>query len=231
MTDRPVSEGREASTDPPSAPAPTPRGLSRRTFLTGAGTVAAGGVAAGGILEGRADAGPRRAGGARRVEGLVEVTLTINGKKRKAMVEPRTTLLSTLRHHLAEPLTGTKEVCDRGNCGACTVMVDGRPVYSCLQLAVRCEGHEITTVEGLGSPEAQSDVQEAFAACDGQMCGFCTPGFVVSTTACLERHPGVDRETIRRELSGNLCRCGTYPHVFEAAERARDARAKKEGGR
>jgi len=203
--------------------------LSRRAFLKGASSVAAGGAAVTGFLaEGAAAAAAASPGTS--LAGKVDVKLQINGVEHALALEPRTTLLSALRHHLARPLTGAKEVCDRGNCGACTVLVDGRPVYSCLQLAVRCEGRAVTTVEGLGAPDAMSDVQAAFVAKDAQMCGFCTPGFVVATTACLARHPSADRDTIRTELCGNLCRCGTYPFVFDAAEAARDARSASNGG-
>ncbi|QDU69797.1 (2Fe-2S)-binding protein [Engelhardtia mirabilis] len=200
--------------------------LSRRSFLVSAGSAAAGSVLAGG-LAGAATAAEAQESTDGRLAGLVNVRLKINGEQRTVAVEPRTTLLSTLRHRLDPALTGTKEVCDRGNCGACTVLVDGRPVYSCLQLACTLEGSEITTVEGLGSPDDMSDVQQAFCDKDASMCGFCTPGFVVATTACLAKHAAPDDATIRHELSGNLCRCGTYPHIFEAAASA----ASKSGGR
>lgn len=199
-----------------------PLTVSRRAFLKGAGGV----FAAGGLLAAPASAARPRAprpDGPETLAGSVEIELDVNGEARRLRVEPRTTLLSALRTRLEPPLTGAKEVCDRGNCGACTVLVDGRPVYACLQLAADLRGRRITTVEGLGAPESLSPVQQAFCDKDALMCGFCTPGFVVATTACLQRHPGADLETIRRELSGNLCRCGTYPHVFEAAEAARDA--------
>jgi len=155
--------------------------------------------------------------------------LAINGEERRLALEPRTTLLSALRTRLDPPLTGAKEVCDRGACGACTVLLDGRPVYACMLLALDCVGAAITTVEGLGSPEALSPVQEAFCRRDALMCGFCTPGFVVSVTACLEREPRVDERTVRAACAGNLCRCGTYPHVFAAAERI--VRERAGGGR
>ena len=206
-------------------------GLSRRAFLRGAGSAAAGGAAVTSMLAESARAAELARAPGVSLAGKVDVKLLINGTEHAVALEPRTTLLSALRHHIARPLTGTKEVCDRGNCGACTVIIDGQPVYSCLQLAVRCEGRAITTVEGLGTPEAMSDVQAAFVAKDAQMCGFCTPGFVVATTACLEREPKADRHTIQKGLCGNLCRCGTYPHVFDAAEAVRDARAAKGGAR
>lgn len=199
--------------------------LSRRSFLKGAGGAAAGSMFARGIAEAEqvAEAEPEQAD-APTLEGNLEVTLQINGEDRVVQVEPRTTLLSALRHRLDPALTGAKQVCDNGNCGACTVMFDGRPVYSCMQLACLSEGKQITTVEGLGSPDAMSDVQAAFCEKDALMCGFCTPGFVVASTACLDRYSDADLDTIREQLAGNLCRCGTYPHIFEALESVRESR-------
>ncbi len=199
------------------------RAFSRRAFLTGVG-----GVAASGTL----GAGARSETKTRKVRvpsyaGRSEIELLINGEKRKVEVEPRTTLLSALRVHLDPPLTGAKEVCDRGACGACTVLLDGEPVYSCMLLAVNCVGKEVRTVEGLGRPGALSPVQHAFWKRDALMCGFCTPGFVMSVTACLEREPEATPDEIRAACAGNLCRCGTYPHVFAAAE---EAGSKMRGG-
>jgi xanthine dehydrogenase YagT iron-sulfur-binding subunit len=209
-----------AGSNPPEGPEPqeTPLTLSRRSFLKGAGGV----LAASGLLKGEPRAAEPGAAAAATDEpetlsGLVDIELEINGQRRQLSVEPRTTLLSALRTRLEPPLTGAKEVCDRGNCGACTVLVDGQPVYSCLQLAVDMVGRSIRTVEGLGTPEAMSPVQEAFCEHDALMCGYCTPGFVVATTACLEERPDADLQEVREALSGNLCRCGTYPHIFEAA--------------
>jgi aerobic-type carbon monoxide dehydrogenase small subunit (CoxS/CutS family) len=201
-------------------------GLSRRSFLKGAGGVAA----AGSVLASEAGAEPAQAApeAVRTLAGEVAIELRINGAPRKVSVEPRTTLLSVLRHRVDPPLTGSKEVCDRGDCGACTVMVDGRTSYACLLLAVDMVGKELTTVEGLGSPEQLSPVQDAFCEHDASMCGFCTPGFVVSTTACLQRNPGADLAEIKQQLAGNFCRCGTYPHIFAAALAA-GARMRKEG--
>lgn len=210
----------------PPASDPDRPNLSRRSFLKGAGGVAA----TGGVLSGMAEAGaaaPPQEDGAPRLSGEFPIELTINGAKQKLSVEPRTTLLSALRTRLEPALTGTKEVCSRGTCGACTVIVDGLPVYACLQLAATSVGKEIRTVEGLGTPEAMSPVQEAFCAHDAVMCGFCTPGFVVATTSALERHPDADEAVLERELAGNLCRCGTYPQVMAAAL---DARDKLKGG-
>ena len=206
---------------PDAAPDAGKRGITRRLFLGGAGAVAAGTT-----LSGQAAAAVPKVR-VRRLSGRARVTLKINGEARELDVEPRTTLLSALRHHLARPLTGTKEVCDRGNCGACTVLVDGKPQYSCLTLAARLEGREVTTVEGLGSPDNMSAVQQAFCDKDALMCGFCTPGFVVASEACLDKYPDADLATIREQLSGNTCRCGTQVHILAAVEAARDARAKE----
>jgi xanthine dehydrogenase YagT iron-sulfur-binding subunit len=151
----------------------------------------------------------------------VALSLKINGEVKSVTVEPRVTLLRALRNHLG--LTGAKEVCDRGSCGACTVLLDGEPICSCLMLAADGVGHEITTVEGLGSPEKMSTVQAAFVECDALQCGFCTPGFVVASTALLRHTPSPTRDQIQQGLAGNLCRCGTYSRVFEAVEKAAKA--------
>lgn len=210
--------------------------LSRRLFLRNAGSVAAGGVLAQGLLGAcateRAEAQPssappsaKRAQGPEELAGEIEIELDVNGATHKVRVEPRTTLLDALRERFEPALTGTKLVCDRGNCGACTVLVDGRPAYACLLLAADMRGRKLRTIEGLGTPEALAPLQESFCAHDASMCGFCTPGFVMSITACLDRQPGADLATIQRACSGNVCRCGTYPHVFAAAvETARKAR-------
>ncbi len=192
-----------------------PGALSRRAFLKGAGGVAA---ASGALAATTESPGPQQAAGV--LQGEMEIEFHINGELQKVRVEPRTTLLSMLRHKTEPALTGTKEVCDRGNCGACTVLIDDKPQYACMLLAVDLIGKQIRTVEGLGTPEAMSPVQEAFCAHDASMCGFCTPGFVMATTAVLENNPAADGDEIRRGLSGNLCRCGTYPHIFSAAEDA-----------
>lgn len=192
--------------------------LSRRTFLTGAGGVA-GSVAAGGLL-GVAPLGAAplpRQDGPPRLSGTGTLRLRINGTLHEVELEPRATLLEALRVDLREPLTGTKSVCERGNCGACTVLVDGEPAYSCLLLAAEVEGRAIETVEGLAQEGRLSPVQEALCAADGLMCGFCTPGFAMSLTALLRRHPGAGLDEVREACAGNLCRCGTQPFVFEAA--------------
>jgi xanthine dehydrogenase YagT iron-sulfur-binding subunit len=195
----------------PDGAQPTGAGLSRRSFLKGAGGVTAGG------LVGQSAAAARAAQGPERSSGTIELELAVNGETRKVAVEPRTTLLNALRNHCDPPITGPKLVCDHGSCGACTVLLDGKPVYSCMLLALDAVGHQVTTVEGLSEQGELSVVQQAFVEADASMCGFCTPGFVVSVSACLQRKPDSSLEEIKHACSGNLCRCGTYPQVFEAA--------------
>lgn len=195
-------------------------GTSRRTFLGGSTAALAGS----GWAKAPRSKGSKGQDGPR-LSGTLQLKLIINEEERSVEVEPRTTLLSLLRHRVDPPLTGAKEVCDRGNCGACTVLIDDQPAYACLTLAVDLAGRSVRTVEGIGSPDDLHPVQAAFCKHDASMCGFCTPGFVVSTVACLEQEPSATQEHIREQLSGNLCRCGTYPHVFAAAETARDVLA------
>ena len=199
---------------PPADDEPAFPGVSRRTFLKTAGVSAA----ATSLI------GAAATDGAARILGPdpVPLALKVNGAARTVTVEPRVTLLRALRNHL--DLTGAKEVCDRGACGGCTVMLDGKPIASCLMLAADAVGHEITTVEGLGSPEKLSAVQAAFVEADALQCGFCTPGLVVASTALLASNPSPTLEQVKEGLSGNLCRCGTYPRVFEAVMKAAKAK-------
>src|SRR5579862_2836095 len=191
----------DADDDPPGR-------VSRRTFLKTAGV----GAAATSLRTGFPLESPPPILG----PGAEPVSLRVNGALRTATVEPRVTLLRALRTELE--LTGAKEVCNRGGCGACTVLLDGSPVYSCMLLAVDAQGHEITTVEGLGTPEKMSPVQAAFVEQDALQCGFCTPGFVVAATAFLKSHPDPSIDGMKEGLSGNLCRCGTYSRIFEAVQ-------------
>ncbi|MFN0208074.1 MAG: (2Fe-2S)-binding protein [Planctomycetota bacterium] len=147
--------------------------------------------------------------------GEVDIKLKINGKERNLKVEPRVTMLDALRDRL--DMTGAKKVCDRGSCGACTIIVNGDLMYSCMLLAVECQGSEVETIEGL-APEGQySNVSTAFAECDALQCGFCTPGFVMTISHHLRNEKKPTMESVRQACRGNLCRCGTYNRVFDAA--------------
>jgi aerobic-type carbon monoxide dehydrogenase small subunit (CoxS/CutS family) len=192
-------------------------GFSRRTFLRGLGVVGAGAMIA--ETPQTVDAEDTR-DSPKTDAAAKETVLTVNGKERRVAVENRTTLLNALRNHMEPPVTGPKLVCDAGTCGACTVLIDGKPAYACLQLAVDCVGKKITTVEGLGTPEQLNPVQAAFVAKDALMCGFCTPGFVTTITALLEKNPKPTVEQVKEACKGNFCRCGTYPKIFEAAMEA-----------
>jgi xanthine dehydrogenase YagT iron-sulfur-binding subunit len=199
-------------------------GFTRRDLVRGAivGAVAAG---VGGKV---APAAPPAALG----PNPVPIALTVNGQIHRLSVEPRVLLASALRDRLG--LTGTKVVCDRGACGACTVLVDGQAACSCLLLATEVQGKSITTIEGLAANHELSPIQKAFVEADALQCGFCTSGMVMSCKALLDRNPRPSRDEIREGLAGNLCRCGTYPHVFEAVERAAGLRtadvARRDGG-
>jgi aerobic-type carbon monoxide dehydrogenase small subunit (CoxS/CutS family) len=189
--------------------------ISRRAFIKGAGAVAA----AAGLVRVPSASAVQKPLPAGVVESLgpsaESVELKINGQLLKLTIEPRVTLLGALREHLG--LTGTKLVCDRGACGACTVHLDGKPVTSCMMLAIDARGHEVTTIEGLGTPAGMHPVQAAFVEHDALQCGFCTPGMVMSVAAALERNPAATIDEIKHATAGNTCRCGTYTHVFEAA--------------
>jgi xanthine dehydrogenase YagT iron-sulfur-binding subunit len=184
---------------------------SRREFLKGSSAAAAVGALASAplpafVLEHEAGDGQPPAMG----PGPVNLTLTVNGKKSSESLEPRVTLLDALRNHL--DVTGCKRVCDRGTCGACTVMVDGKPIYACTMLAIEAQGREIQTAEALGGDKLDA-VPAAFVEHDAQQCGFCTPGFVVALRAALNKNPQASRSEIEEALSGNICRCGTYQQM------------------
>ena len=147
-----------------------------------------------------------------------QITITVNQKNYSLEVEPRETLLHVLRERLN--LTGAKMTCDRGECGACTVLLDGKPVYSCLTLAIRAEGEKITTIEGLATEDKLHPLQQAFIDKDGYQCGFCTPGFIISSVALLEKNKNPDLEEIKSGLGGNICRCGNYAKIYEAVSAA-----------
>jgi xanthine dehydrogenase YagT iron-sulfur-binding subunit len=183
--------------------------LSRRGFLFGAPLVAA---AAPGCLPAETAEG---SGGPVVGPGPVAVALRVNGKEHAVQVEPRRTLASVLRDDLG--MTGTKVVCDRGSCSACTVWLDGTPVVSCLTFVLDAAGHDVTTIEGLARGEELHPVQAAFIEHDAMQCGFCTPGMVMTVAALLVRNPRPSVDDVRLATSGNLCRCGAYPNIFSAA--------------
>jgi xanthine dehydrogenase YagT iron-sulfur-binding subunit len=192
--------------------AKTSTGVSRRDFLKISGVTAA--VPLVSQASALAVAGEARELG----PGKVPVTLNVNGKKLNAQLEPRVTLLDALRDQFE--LTGAKRVCDRGTCGACTVLMDGKAVYSCSVLAIDAQGQAITTVEGLGEPGKLHPIQQAFVDNDAQQCGFCTPGFVMATKAMLDQHPHPTPEQVKQLLGGNFCRCGTYAGMRAAVAQA-----------
>lgn len=221
-----MTEEREKSSQPmPEEPNP-----SRRQFLRNLGitTAVASLLASGAVIEERrsrkAQAQPPQR--AQRLHGTVPVTLLVNGVERRLQIEPRVTLLDALRDHLG--LTGTKRVCDRGSCGACTVLLDGKPVYSCSILAVDAQGRRIETVEGLARNGQLHPLQQAFVEHDAFMCGFCTPGFIMSLKPLVEENGQPNLSQVKRACSGNICRCGAYNRIFEAALSA--AQALKKGG-
>ena len=190
------------------------KGISRRGFiqLVGAGALATTVVG---------DLGkPLPAAAAEVAEKgeMVHVSLQVNGRRHRFKVEPRWSLLDVLREKLG--LTGPKLGCGRGECGACTVLIDGRPRYACLTLALEADGKAITTVEGLLKGDELSPVQKAFWDNDAMQCGYCTPGQIMAAEGLLRVNPNPSIEEIRRGMSGNLCRCGSYAHIFKAVEQA-----------
>src|SRR5256886_12938992 len=190
-------------------------GFSRRHFLktAGVGSLATA-VTSVGVAEVEAQTVPGVVG-----PGDVPVTLMVNGKRIDLRIEPRVTLLNAIRNRA--DLTGNKRVCDRGACGACTMIVDGRTVYSCSTLAIEVQGKQIRTVDGLANGATLHPVQQAFVDADGLMCGFCTPGFVMATVALLDRTPNPTAEQVRKGLDGNICRCGTFTRIMEATMKAK----------
>ena len=188
-------------------------GLSRRQFLRGTGASAAAGLVplatgAAPVAKEKADAAPAIGPGA------VKLMLDVNGAKVETKVEPRVTLLDALRNYL--DVTGCKRVCDRGTCGACTVMADGKPIYSCTMLALEAQGKKIKTAEALLEGGKLDAVPAAFVKFDAQQCGFCTPGFVVAMRAVLDKNPKATPAEVERGLAGNICRCGTYEQMRHA---------------
>ncbi len=194
-------------------------GFTRRGLIKGLATTAVASAAAGAtaLVEERANAENAAAGG-------LPVSVTVNGALKKGTFEPRTTLAEALRD--AWGLTGTKVGCDRGACGACTVLLDGLAVNSCFTLVHDADGRKVTTVEGFGSPEAMAPIQKAFVDADALQCGFCTPGMVVSCASLLAKNSHPSAHDVKEAVAGNLCRCGTYTGVFAACEAAGKAGVK-----
>jgi xanthine dehydrogenase YagT iron-sulfur-binding subunit len=197
-------------------------GLSRRDFLRGSGAAAAATALAAAPAKALAEADQSgRAATTGQGPRPVKIRLHVNGKKLETAVEPRVTLLDALRNHLDVTgkhldVTGCKRVCDRGTCGACTVMLDGKPIYSCTMLAIEAQGKPIKTAEALAHDKDLDAVPAAFAKYDAQQCGFCTPGFIVALRAALDHNPKASRADIEEALSGNICRCGTYEQMRHA---------------
>jgi xanthine dehydrogenase YagT iron-sulfur-binding subunit len=213
-------------------PQPSPESQTRRAFLWTTGSGAAAAVIAGctpaaqpegaAALQRGSATGVPAAGAVADgpdVEGAIPITLRINGKEHALRVDPRTTLLDCVRETVA--LTGTKKGCDHGQCGACTVHVNGRRVNSCLSLALMHDGDEITTIEGLGTPGALHPMQAAFVACDGYQCGYCTSGQIMSAVALLKEPCGPADADVKELMSGNICRCGAYPNIVAAIQQVR----------
>src|SRR5579863_8979628 len=182
--------------------------VSRRNFFksTGVASLAATVVAS---AEAAAQSGPPAVG-----PGEVPVRLNVNGRQINLLIEPRVTLLDALR--MRANLTGNKRGCDRGACGACTMLVDGAPVYACSTLAIEVQGKQIRNVDGLASGQTLHPVQQAFVDHDALMCGFCTPGFIMASVGLLEKTANPTPEQIKKGLDGNICRCGTFTRIFEA---------------
>jgi xanthine dehydrogenase YagT iron-sulfur-binding subunit len=191
--------------------------LTRRDFLKGFGSGALGAAVAPKLLSQEAESIQTKKG---EIPFYTKkhITMTVNEKEITMVVEPQETLLDVLRDKLN--LTGAKKMCDRGECGGCTILLDGKPVYSCMYLAIRADGANITTVEGLASKGKLDPVQQAFIDKDGYQCGFCTSGFVMSSVAFLKNTKNPQLEDIKKALSGNLCRCGNYFKIYQAVEEA-----------
>src|SRR5262245_38352421 len=200
-----------------------PSDPSRRDLLRATGGTAAaamlGACASAHADESRQDGASEKHAEGQRIEGMLPIALRINGKDRQLHVDPRTTLLDCLRENLA--LTGTKKGCDHGQCGACTVHVNGRRVNSCLSLALMHDGDEITTIEGLGSADALHPMQAAFISCDAYQCGYCTAGQIMSAVSLLREPCGPDDAAVKELMSGNICRCGAYPNIVAAIQQVR----------
>lgn len=200
----------------------TKPGLTRRQFLT---TISAGAAAV--AVSGKDKARAAEEAQVISAHDMTRLTFTLNGRRRRVLVEPRWSLLFVLRERLG--MTGTKVGCERGECGACTVLINDVPRYACLTLAVEVEGAKVTTLEGLMKGEELGPVQQAFAEEDAFQCGYCTPGQIMAIEGLLRATPNPSSDDIRAAMAGNLCRCGTYTHIFKAARRAAELNQKAGG--
>ncbi len=187
-----------------------PKSISRRKFLQGVGT----GVIGGAVLPGALSGEKKKKKEQPPHPGNELLTLNVNGKNVRAMIEPRTTLAELLRDHLN--LTGTKIVCNQGECGGCTVLLDGKAIYSCHTLALDAQGKKVVTIEGLLTGEKLHPIQQAFIDHDGLQCGFCTPGQVMAAQALLLKHPKPTPQQVKEGMAGNLCRCAAYPNIIKS---------------
>lgn len=198
-------------------------GITRRNFLTQLGLASAAVVAGNSPVSAQEESTKPTMEQTihKTIPGALAVSFTVNKERKDIKIDPRTTLLDCLRENLN--ITGTKKGCDHGQCGACTVHLDGRRVNSCLTLAVMCDGHEITTIEGLGHPDKLHPMQQAFVDCDAYQCGYCTSGQIMSATALLAEGCPKDKHAIREGMSGNICRCGAYNNILAAIEQVQDS--------
>jgi xanthine dehydrogenase YagT iron-sulfur-binding subunit len=197
--------------------------FTRRDFLKGFGSGTLGAALAPKLLAQKAESIQTKEGNVP-IYSNKQITFTINGEKCTLVVEPQETLLDVIREKLN--LTGTKKICDRGECGGCTVLLDGKPVYSCMYLAIRADGADIQTVEGLAQEDKLHPIQQAFIDKDAYQCGFCTPGFLMTSSAFLMKNSNPSLEEIKKALSGNICRCGNYTKIYQAiAEAAKMGRS------
>jgi xanthine dehydrogenase YagT iron-sulfur-binding subunit len=207
----------------PEQQQPNADSLTRRAFLTSAGSAGVAAIIAGCEPASKHAAAPDASGptlaSEPQAQGVVPITLRINSKEHTLQIDPRTTLLDCVRETLA--ITGTKKGCDHGQCGACTVHVNGRRVNSCLTFAIMHEGDDITTIEGLGTPDALHPMQAAFVAHDGYQCGYCTSGQIMSAVALLKEPCGPADADVKELMSGNICRCGAYPNIVAAIQQVR----------
>jgi xanthine dehydrogenase YagT iron-sulfur-binding subunit len=203
------------------AVAPSSGGISRRSFLSQLGAAGVAVTAAPSLAAAQIEPppAPLQDAGREKVEGAIPLRLRVNGKECSIEVDPRTTLLDGLRETLT--LTGTKKGCDHGQCGACTVHVNGRRINSCLTLAAMHEGDEITTIEGLGTPDNLHPMQASFVEHDGYQCGYCTSGQIMSGVALLKEPCGPSDADVKELMSGNICRCGAYPNIVAAIQHVR----------